>query len=102
MLQSKDYNRMRPSIIYSVTWAYHLTPDRARTVVGSFQDVDEVYKSLIEQHRFATGSDRLEGKLLLGARVDALGSCGAPVLSWGREFARKEDDVEVGAVFEMT
>ena len=93
---------MRPSIMYSVTWAYHLSPDRMRTVVGSFQDVDEVYKSLLEQHRFGLGDPRLEGKLLLGARVDALGSPGAPVLSWGKDLARDEVSEGESNVFEMT
>jgi hypothetical protein len=93
---------MKHSIIYSVTWAYHLSPDRKRTVVGSFQDVDEVYKTLLEQHRFGLGNPRLEGKLLVGARVDALGSSGAPVLSWGKDLARDEVSGGENNVFEMT
>ena len=93
---------MKHSIMYSVTWAYHLSPDRMRTVVGSFQDVDEVYKSLLEQHRFGLGDPRLEGKLLLGARVDALGSSGAPVLSWGKDLMRDEVSGGDDSIFEMT
>ena len=82
---------MKHSIMYSVTWVYDLSPDRSRTVVGSFQDVDEVYKTLLEQHRFAIGDDRLEGKLLLGARVDAVGSRGGPVFSWGKPLRREAE-----------
>lgn len=78
-------------LIYSVTWVYKDIPDRTRTVVGTFQDVDEVYKTLLEQNRVAHEVARLSGKRLLGARVDAVGSQGGPVLSWGSDMdTRKE------------
>ena len=81
-------------LIYSVTWVYKDVPDRTRTVVGTFQDVDEIYRTLLEQNRVAHGggrTGRLSGKCLLGARVDAVGSHGGPVLSWGSDLnTRKE------------
>ena len=89
-------------LLYSVTWVYHLSPDRTRSVVGSFQDVDEVYKTLMEQHKFGIGDDRLEGKLLLGARVDAVGAHSAPVLSWGKDLTRIEDVFGQQKLFDMT
>tara|TARA_B100000519_G_scaffold44953_1_gene35814 strand:+ start:54 stop:341 length:288 start_codon:yes stop_codon:yes gene_type:complete len=90
------------TMLYSVTWAYHLSPDRTRTVVGSFQDVDEVYKSLLEQHKFSLGVDRLEGKLLLGARVDAVGKKSAPVLSWGKDLTPVKEVFGQQRLFDMT
>jgi hypothetical protein len=90
-------------LLYSVTWTYSLSHEQSRTVVGSFRDVDEVYKTLLEQNRFSVGDDRLAGKILLGARVDQVGSWGsAPVLSWGKDLKTVEEVFGQQRLFDMT
>ena len=90
-------------MMYCLTWAYRQSPDRTKSVVGTFSDVKDLYNALVEHDKLASEwGERLQSRRLLGARVDAVGVKSAPMLCWGTELALDRKLRMHENVFEMT
>jgi len=90
-------------MMYCLTWAYKMTPDRMRSAVGAFSDVKDLYNALVEHDKVASEwGDRLQSRRLYGARIDAVGVKSAPMLCWGTELKLDNKLRMQENVFEMT
>ena len=92
-------------MMYCLTWAYRQSPDRTKSVVGTFSDVKQLYNSLVDGDKVASETgDGIERRMrrLHGARVDAVGVQSAPMLCWGTELALDRKLRMHENVFEMT